>query len=52
MTRLYMHSAIAKDRLPTAATANLEVERYTVVGKNLHRWSPQYAQLTHAMGHL
>ncbi len=36
ITRLYMHSAIAKDRLPTAATASLDVDRYTVVGKNLH----------------
>jgi hypothetical protein len=37
MTRLYMASAIAKDRLPTAATASFEVDRYTAVGKNLHR---------------
>lgn len=35
MTRLYMASAIAKDRLPTAATASFEVDRYTAVGKNL-----------------
>lgn len=30
-----MASAMAKDRLPTAATASLDVDRYTVVGKNL-----------------
>lgn len=36
ITRLYMASAIAKDRLPTAATASFEVDRYTAVGKNLH----------------
>jgi hypothetical protein len=35
MTRLYMASAMAKDRLPTAATASFEVDRYTAVGKNL-----------------
>jgi hypothetical protein len=32
-----MQSAIAKDRLPTAATASFDVDRYTAVGKNLHR---------------
>jgi hypothetical protein len=30
-----MHKATAKDKLPTAATANLEVDRYIAAGKNL-----------------
>ena len=35
-TRLYKHSAMANDRLPTAATATFEVDRYMVAGKKLH----------------
>lgn len=37
MMILYMHSAAANVRLPTAATASLEVERYNVAGKKLDR---------------
>jgi hypothetical protein len=37
-----MHSAIANEKLPTVATASLEVDRYTAAGKNLcERWCQQ-----------
>jgi hypothetical protein len=32
-----MHRAVANDKLPTAATASFEVERYIVAGKKLQR---------------
>jgi hypothetical protein len=42
MTSLYMHSAIANEKLPTVATASLEVDRHTAAGKNLcERWCQQ-----------